>query len=64
MLINLKFGIHNVVPEDGLLCKTLFFPAGLSKPEVYISRLKANRKSAAKLQGELASPVLQFKLGF
>lgn len=51
-------------PEDGLMCKALFFPAGLSKPEAYVFHLKANRKSAAKLQGEHGSPVLWFKLNF
>lgn len=53
-----------MVPEDGLMCKPLFFPAGLNKPEAYISHLKANRKPEAKLQGEHTSPVLWFKLDF
>lgn len=45
-----------MVPEDGLLCKALLFPAGLSKPEAYIFHLKANRKSAANCRVNMHLP--------
>lgn len=46
----------------GLLCNTLVFSAGPSKPAADIFPL--NRKSAVKLDSEHTSPLLQLKLFF